>query len=156
MIHAQVEVVEKYKRELVGQEVTGWPGGIEAARTVGAYPWIERQNLARDRVKSVQRNDIADERIPRPRTVGVLPGRCWVEDRICPAGKVKVAAEHFRRRCRFGELSDFLLVQPLIAEEEESLVASVVNLRNVDRATNVRIRLHEEHRHSVRPRWGGG
>src|SRR5262249_182077 len=99
-------------------------------------------------IEARQWNTIAREGVALPDAVH--KPRCRrIEDRI-RASPVEIALLHLGTWGGCVHLRHLLLMQALIAEEEERLVAAVIHLRDVNRAAYVGVGHHEEDRKAVR------
>ena len=94
-------------------------------------------------------HDAAREHIAGPGAIAKLARGERVVQRQARSAEGEVAGQRVRRRRLAGEGGRFLLDQLLVPEEEEGLVAAVVELRDQHRPADAGIRLHEPGGHAV-------
>jgi hypothetical protein len=143
MVDAAAVVLEKGARVLVGNQVGNRAGWGERAWRVGRHPGIDAENLPRYRIEAAYGNGLSGEHIARPGAIRILARGGGIIDGLANAAVGNVTGLHGIARCIDEHLGGLFFDELLITEEEESLVSSVIDFRQYNRAADIGFGVHE-------------
>src|SRR5207244_9204014 len=99
------------------------------------------------------RNRPVGEDIAVPGAIRVSAGGEWIIDLVARSTEIEIAAQHIEGWSLLGHDGRLLLVLFLPAEEEERLVASVVDLRDENGTAGGGVGVLEERAYAVGSAW---